>query len=1227
MKRIIVSSVKRSLVILLALFMLISMFPIAALATVAESPLKSETVPILRPLSANRGQNYRNLGLTPGGNVEEMRFTWHSGSPTGRIRITNPNVSGWYLEIASTATPLVAHEGTEFMGSVANLQPGRPGYTYFVHHVTANGLTPETTYNYVVIWDNGQSEPKTFRTGGSDTFSFLIAGDPQIGVGNQALELDGEGWLHTLEVALAAYPHAEFLMPVGDQIHTQNTNVAASQARHDLMFGPAQLQELPILPVVGNHDGSGLGNTNSRLWPMHYNLPDTADNVLRFNDNFYTQLDHWTRWGNVLFIVLDSNTRTWVNSVEGQNRLAFMEDAIAANDDAEWLIVAFHHPPYSVYRVTTDSAKVQIINNWIPEFERLGVDAVFSGHCHVFNRTHQMLENVPLRDQQWLNAAGEIREDSTGVRYNAVLDPTGILYIAFNSASGSGYYNVTQMPRNYIAAYNQNFRRNFSAVTVTPNTFEIATYQVNDNGTYTLMDVYTIVRSNGGIVPAGYIFRQLEGDVLERITAPADVTGVPHGTEATAEGLGLPATVGLETHLRNNVGGNIATIRNAGGPYGTNVRTLRAPITWNITASDYDPAYTGSQAFTVTGTVGQLPREVVNSNNISLTTTIDVQVFAYGEGPPPLPPTIPIAEANAAEVGTPVLVAGYVTAIERNDRIMIQDSTEPWGGIFVIATESVEHYLGQWVVVEGTRGIQWSQPSISTATVTAHPDEALVPLTPVLLTMDDLDNSIASQWNSMLISFEADITTRAEGAGMDIHNIAGENSSMTMTAALPTGFGVGDRIRVDRALVHWRADLEENRLHTNWEIGGVVRAYDAPLTVAEANMRPAGTLVTVRGIATNYYEQNVGERPSFHFQDYDARTPLSGMLVRGPIGIAADEVIGSEIIVTGIRNGDQTGSAFARTENITLEGAGDIEILAQNVPQPTPVLVPSLLSLRYGAYSSMLIALEGVQLTTTLSITGPGGLRPNFLLYPPEGAYPYTFAVACGTEGWTLPEGVGGGDFITINRAAPHFWQGRHEIQIRLLDYNTDVSIYVPTFTDVAGHWAVEEIQFVFERGLMRGTGRTTFEPDSSMSRAMLAAILYRLEGEPEVAFRPIFGDVAAGQWYSEAVIWAYDAGIVQGFAGNFNPTLSISRQEFATMIYRYADYTGVDTTISEDFDPTRFTDLSDVDGWATEGMLWSIYNGLFTGETATTLNPQGNTTRAAGAAVLMRYILAFATS
>ena len=1033
-------SAKRILAVLLALVMVFTVLPSAAVVTAAEDePEIAEEQPDVR------GQNYRNIALNPGATVEEMRFTWHSGSPTGSIRITNLDDAGWYRELTSAAQPLAVHQGTGPMGTDTDMFPGRPGYTYYVHQAAVYDLDPQTSYSYVIMWDGGESEPKSFRTGGSETFTFLVAGDPQIGVGNQSLDLDGEGWLNTLEVALAAYPDAEFVLSVGDQIHTTSGNAAVSQARHDWMFGLSQLQSLPLLPVVGNHDGAGLGNTNSRMWPLHYNLPDDADNVLRFNSQFYTQFDFWARWGSVMFIVLDSNTTTWVNSIGGQSRLAFMEEAVAANSDAQWLVVSFHHPPYSVYRSTNDPDKVQVIQNWIPEFERLGVDAVFGGHCHVFSRTLQMAANVPQPDQQWLTAGGEIREDLTGMLYNAVLDPTGIVYMAFNSASGSGYYNVTQMPRSYIAAYNQNFRRNFSAITVTPNIFEIATYQVNDDNTQTLLDVYTLVRSDNGEVPEGYTFRTLEPDVLQRITEPAPSTRILHGAEATAEGLGLPETAGLETTLLNNEGGNTVTIRNPGGPYGRNVRAITAAVTWDVEGSDYDPEYLGEQNFTVTGTVEALPASVINPDDVPLEVTIEVHVFAYGEGPPPLPPTIPISEANAAEIGTSVMVAGYIIAVEREDRFIIQDSTSPWGGIFVNAVEPADQYFGQWVIVEGTRDLQWAQPSIGTATVTAHPDESLVPLTPVLLTMTDLANTEPSQWNSMLVSFYANIEARYPETDVAVHNIGGEGSSMSMTVALPEELEDGDRVRVDRAVVHWRADLEENRLHTNWGVGGVARAYDEPLTVAEANMRPTETEVTVRGIVVNYYDTSPGNRNSFHMQDYDARTPLSGILVRGPLGVATDEVVGSEVIVTGIRNGDQAGSGFGEIENITITGSEAIDILNPDAPQPQPVVVPTLLAFRGGAYRSMLVSIDHVQLTSELLFSGPGGDRPNYLLYQPDGAGAYHFVIACGLDGWHEMAGVyegaeiEGGDFVRVNRAAIHWWQARNEVQIRLLDPAADI--------------------------------------------------------------------------------------------------------------------------------------------------------------------------------------------
>ncbi|MCL2839319.1 MAG: metallophosphoesterase family protein [Defluviitaleaceae bacterium] len=1035
---------KRIMAMLMAVTMVLSMIPV--LSSQAEEAVDNAIGAVVAPVT---GENYRNLGLTPGATVEEMRFTWHSGSRTGSIIITDPANPSFRRELPSTGRPLEAHQGTEPMGADTDMFPGRPGYIYYVHQVAVYDLNPETLYNYVVTWAGGSSATKSFRTGGGDAFAFLIAGDPQIGVGNQSLALDGEGWIDTLDVAVSAYPHAEFVLSVGDQIHTTAGNVEVAQARHDWMFGASHLASLPLMPVVGNHDGSGLGNTNSRLWPMHYNIPDTSENVLRFNNQFYTQFDFWSRWGNALIIQLDSNTTTWVNSVGGQGRLEFMEDAIATNSDADWIIVTFHHPPYSVYRASNDTTKIQIIQNWIPEFERLGVDVVLGGHCHVYSRTHQMISNVPQPDQQWLNAAGQIRQDETGMQYQAVLDPTGIVYFAFNSASGSGYYNVTQMPRNYIAAYNQNFRRNFSAVNVTPHTLEIATYQVNNDGSHTLMDVYTIVRSVDGAVPEGYTFRQLGADVMQRITDPAPSVGNLHGVEATPEGLRLPETVGVETDLLNNDGGNTVTIRNPGGQYGRNVRSQRAVVTWDVEGSDFDPAYTGEQNFTVYGVVEALPATIINPNNVSLEVSIEVHVFAYGDGPPPIPPTIPVYDANQADYGTPVMVAGYVTAVLRNDRIKIQDSTSPWGGIFVTANEPVDHYLGQWVIVEGTRSYQWAQNSIGGATVIAHPDTTLVPLTPVLLPLGVFGNEDFSEWNSMLVSFYAELTA-LDPEGF-VHNISGDGVSITLQADLSdSGLQTGDMIRVDRAIVHWRADLEAERMHTDWYIGGVVRAADEPLTVAEANMRTTDDEVIVRGIVVNYYDTSPGNRNALHLQDYDSRTPLSGILVRGPLGFATDEIVGSEIIVVGVRNGDQVGSGFGEIENITITGPEAITIIDPNPPQPTPVVIDNLLQLRGGAYRSMLISIEGIQLTTDLLFGGPGGDRPNYLLYRPYGSGDYHFVVACGIDGWHLMAGIyegadiDGGSYLTIHRAAVHWWQARNEVQIRLIDPTTDVELFVP---------------------------------------------------------------------------------------------------------------------------------------------------------------------------------------
>jgi len=181
-------------------------------------------------------------------------------------------------------------------------------------------------------------------------------------------------------------------------------------------------------------------------------------------------------------------------------------------------------------------------------------------------------------------------------------------------------------------------------------------------------------------------------------------------------------------------------------------------------------------------------------------------------------------------------------------------------------------------------------------------------------------------------------------------------------------------------------------------------------------------------------------------------------------------------------------------------------------------------------------------------------------------------------------------------------------------------------FTDVnSDNWFYEAVMFVYENDIMQGTGATTFAPNATLSRAMVATILHRLEGAPEGDASHGFGDVAEGTWYADAVAWAYENGIVQGITSDsFAPHAPITREQFATMLYRYAEFAELDTEVSEDANLDDFTDADQISAWAEEAMLWANYHGLITGRTATTIVPDGTATRAEAATILMRLMETF---
>ena len=178
----------------------------------------------------------------------------------------------------------------------------------------------------------------------------------------------------------------------------------------------------------------------------------------------------------------------------------------------------------------------------------------------------------------------------------------------------------------------------------------------------------------------------------------------------------------------------------------------------------------------------------------------------------------------------------------------------------------------------------------------------------------------------------------------------------------------------------------------------------------------------------------------------------------------------------------------------------------------------------------------------------------------------------------------------------------------------------VLAFTDLNKHWAVKEIKYVYAKGIMKGTSETTFEPRETLSRAMLVTMLYRLEKEPKADSKNIFTDVKKGMWYTDAICWAASNGIVNGYGeGIFAPNDSITREQMATILYRYAQYKNYD--VSKTGDLTVFSDKKEISEWALGALKWANGEKLINGRTRTGIVPAGNTTRAEAAVMLTRFM------
>lgn len=181
------------------------------------------------------------------------------------------------------------------------------------------------------------------------------------------------------------------------------------------------------------------------------------------------------------------------------------------------------------------------------------------------------------------------------------------------------------------------------------------------------------------------------------------------------------------------------------------------------------------------------------------------------------------------------------------------------------------------------------------------------------------------------------------------------------------------------------------------------------------------------------------------------------------------------------------------------------------------------------------------------------------------------------------------------------------------------VTLAAMAFTDVnTADWFYDEVEYVYDKGMMGGTGADTFNPNGTTTRGMIVTVLHRMEGTPAAAGVE-FTDVPADAWYADAVAWASANSIVNGVgSGLFAPNDPITREQLASILFRYAQYKGYDVSVGLSTNILSYDDALDVSDYAFSALQWACGAGLING-IGTALAPQGNATRCQVAAILMR--------
>lgn len=409
-------------------------------------------------VSVVNGNNFYDIVISPGKDSSQLNFNWYSnnskGTPIVQVALKS--------DASGSAFPI--NKASTFQG-----QTGLGNNGAMANKVSCSGFKESTQYVYRLGDGTNWSPMYSYNTYMTSRYSFLFAGDPQIGAGGD-INKDTAGWEDTINKATTLFKDNSFMISVGDQINNgKELNGQSNELEYSGYFAPKQFTSLPISAIAGNHETYGPGHIT------HFNCPNLSTKYGIFSGELTTGTDYYFTYGNVLYLMLNSN------DMNEEDHKQFMKDAIAKNPNAKWRVAVLHHSVYSSADHETDEDIIERRNTLPPIFDSLGIDVVLDGHDHCYTRTYQMQGGQAIKNQT-VDASGNI------------VNPKGIVYITANSASGSKYYEMRYpgVNNSYEAVKQQIHIPTFSRITVDNNSFKIVTYRTD---TMAQTDSYTLVKT------------------------------------------------------------------------------------------------------------------------------------------------------------------------------------------------------------------------------------------------------------------------------------------------------------------------------------------------------------------------------------------------------------------------------------------------------------------------------------------------------------------------------------------------------------------------------------------------------------------------------------------------------------------------------------------------------------------------------------------------------------